>query len=429
MAYLADSTVKSIPTRSDYVSLFDYAAMVVGPDGETRPSLKRAPVAALDVVRGVFNVTDPAFGATGDGTTDDTAAILAAIAAADAAITAGNITDAIIYFPPPPVAYKVTDWLDWEHNGITFRGAGRRTKIKNAGAAGKGVFRTPVGVRGFTIEHLYIAATSGSGQGACILISENFGEGTIRDVEISAYGSDAGVQQVDGNGIHLTMEQVRVNGGTRGFDFDNDTANVPINTIAATNCYANDCEGDGWYTKNVFQFVATGCSADNCGQRTLTGYGFQLTGTHSTLVGCTTEDNGVVTTRPSGGYYIPSGTYATFISCATLDQGQPWNINATTTVYLLNCRTAGTIPYGSSLAIAGGASVTVQGGLITSISANTAFKTKIGTQFYSTEATVAWNGETPLARQTVTGSRGGNAALASLLTALAAYGLITDSSS
>lgn len=36
---------------------------------------------------------------------------------------------------------------------------------------------------------------------------------------------------------------------------------------------------------------------------------------------------------------------------------------------------------------------------------------------------------TPAAKQTVTGSRGGNAALASLLSALAAYGLITDSSS
>lgn len=34
----------------------------------------------------------------------------------------------------------------------------------------------------------------------------------------------------------------------------------------------------------------------------------------------------------------------------------------------------------------------------------------------------------PTTKQTVTGSRGGNAALASLLTALAAYGLITDSS-
>ena len=38
-------------------------------------------------------------------------------------------------------------------------------------------------------------------------------------------------------------------------------------------------------------------------------------------------------------------------------------------------------------------------------------------------------GTAPIAKQTVTGSRGSNAALQSLLTALAAYGIITDSSS
>lgn len=43
--------------------------------------------------------------------------------------------------------------------------------------------------------------------------------------------------------------------------------------------------------------------------------------------------------------------------------------------------------------------------------------------------TIGFLGASPAARQTVTGSRGGNAALASLLTALATLGLITDSSS
>lgn len=43
--------------------------------------------------------------------------------------------------------------------------------------------------------------------------------------------------------------------------------------------------------------------------------------------------------------------------------------------------------------------------------------------------TVGFNSTTPIAKPTVTGSRGANAALASVLTALANYGLITDSSS
>jgi hypothetical protein len=40
-----------------------------------------------------------------------------------------------------------------------------------------------------------------------------------------------------------------------------------------------------------------------------------------------------------------------------------------------------------------------------------------------------FNGTAPIAKPTVSGSKGANAALASLLTALAAYGLVTDSSS
>lgn len=42
-------------------------------------------------------------------------------------------------------------------------------------------------------------------------------------------------------------------------------------------------------------------------------------------------------------------------------------------------------------------------------------------------STVGFNGTAPISKPTVTGAKGGNAALASLLTALAAYGLITDS--
>jgi hypothetical protein len=38
-----------------------------------------------------------------------------------------------------------------------------------------------------------------------------------------------------------------------------------------------------------------------------------------------------------------------------------------------------------------------------------------------------WNATPPAAKPTVSGAKGSNAALASLMTALAAYGLVTDS--
>ena len=61
---------------------------------------------------------------------------------------------------------------------------------------------------------------------------------------------------------------------------------------------------------------------------------------------------------------------------------------------------------------------------------NYALKTLNGdVQIIAGVGNLGFNGSTPIAKPTVTGSRGGNAALASLLTALANYGLITDSSS
>jgi hypothetical protein len=47
----------------------------------------------------------------------------------------------------------------------------------------------------------------------------------------------------------------------------------------------------------------------------------------------------------------------------------------------------------------------------------------------ATQGGLGFQGSAAIAKPTVTGSRGANAALASLLTALAAYGLITDSTS
>src|SRR5688572_29843321 len=69
-------------------------------------------------IRDIINVQDPLFGAVGDGSTYDTAAILAAIAAAKTAsdaigIAAANSNHPVSWFPTPIVwldqaAYKVS---------------------------------------------------------------------------------------------------------------------------------------------------------------------------------------------------------------------------------------------------------------------------------------------------------------------------------
>lgn len=52
-----------------------------------------------------------------------------------------------------------------------------------------------------------------------------------------------------------------------------------------------------------------------------------------------------------------------------------------------------------------------------------------GVKYGNSDDQMGWWGATPVVKGTVTGSRGSNAALASLLTLLASYGLLTDSSS
>jgi len=55
--------------------------------------------------------------------------------------------------------------------------------------------------------------------------------------------------------------------------------------------------------------------------------------------------------------------------------------------------------------------------------------TGAATQIGKTGGSIGFNGTAAITKPTVTGSRGANAALASLLTALASYGLVVDSSS
>lgn len=71
----------------------------------------------------VINVMDPAYGATGDGTTDDRVAIQAAIDAAGA----GDI----VFFPKPSVRYRITtSALTLATAGVTIEGSGPDCEVR-----------------------------------------------------------------------------------------------------------------------------------------------------------------------------------------------------------------------------------------------------------------------------------------------------------
>ena len=102
LSFPSGSSVKHILTRASLLSLSSSG-------GST-------------TVAGIFNVTDPTYGAIGNGTTDDTAAIQAAINAAHAA---GGGT---VYVPPSTAGYRIATGLTlYAH--ITFKGDGPKVSF------------------------------------------------------------------------------------------------------------------------------------------------------------------------------------------------------------------------------------------------------------------------------------------------------------
>ena len=133
---------------------------------------------------GWFDVTDPAYGAVGDGTTNDTLAIQAAIDAAEAA------DGGIVFFPPGEYLVSDTDadgyCLEIE-DGITLMGVGRQhldwlaladigTKITTAGTDDVIFYVNtvhPVNIRNMS---LYYSGTAVSGASAIKVTYSSSGE-------------------------------------------------------------------------------------------------------------------------------------------------------------------------------------------------------------------------------------------------------------
>lgn len=120
----------------------------------------------------IFDVS--AFGATGDGSTDDTTAIQAAITAAGASGKGGTV-----YFPRPSVYYKCTAPLSANgFYGVSLLGtsspmglAGTTTGALVYTGSGASAFLTARGTQGFSIKNMRILYTSATFTGDLIDMS------------------------------------------------------------------------------------------------------------------------------------------------------------------------------------------------------------------------------------------------------------------
>jgi hypothetical protein len=325
---------------------------------------------------GLYNVKDPAYGATGDGTTDDTAAVQAAI---DAAYTAGGGT---VWFPPGTYMCNTLTLKE----KVCLEGACRETTFIKSRAAEPLVQRLPT------------------------LAFERYG--TIRNLLLN--GNSTGTKGIEVQyGYNLSLDRVTVTGFTThglyihglvtGTITDSEFASCAVGVYAqayaagsfSTNLWTlrsvkcTDCPSFGIDWSGGSQVTLDGCDFERCGTaaNASTG-GVRFAGRDDigiVLRSCWFEDNGGLASlwiKPpteTGGkssvencqflinadtdysIYIDasSGSYANQVSLRNVvaeESGQTYNLYATGTngtVTLYDCRfgsqsvacTLYTVPY------------------------------------------------------------------------------------
>ena len=260
----------------------------------------------------VYNVRDPQFGATGNGSTDDTAAIQAAVTAC---IGAGS---GIVFFPPG--TYKISSALAVNAGpvSITLQGSGPQASI---------IKQTSTTANGITISSssgevdnpqvfgLQILGP-GSGSGTGVSVSAAAGASPVeslsmRDVLIESFGGWGFIGETIITSIldNVTCQSNRAG----GFYLEAGGAGDGSSTTM-TSCYALLNTGRGYYISGQVYSVLSGCAADS----NYLGYEI-LNGTTISLVGCGCES----TVAPGGSNSL---------------DGTSFKINGPNSFSLISCR-------------------------------------------------------------------------------------------
>lgn len=227
-----------------------------GPVDLSGATLLKLPAASTTVA--VFNVK--VYGAAGDGTTDDTAAVQAAVDAA-AAVTGSSSGGATVHFPTG--TYKLTDVITLGASKLTIQGAGiKSTWIKQTGSNKHGFYATDK--REFTFKDFALEGTSaGTGDGIYLAATSSYAVFDCRfeNVYIEEFGR---------HGIHTEdlctslFNHVRVDAcGTDGFHIgDNGGSGLGGTSLTFNSCYANGNSGSGYYIYALKYSNFNGCAAD-----------------------------------------------------------------------------------------------------------------------------------------------------------------------
>lgn len=269
------------------------------------PYLSKAANDARYVVKSdVFiNVKDVTYGAKGDGTTDDTAAIQAAL---NAVPTNGGV----VYFPPG--AYKITATLHPTVSGTSLMGAGWDARILYDGM----VATTAIGMgdttqRRVNVRWLRISQSNATSSGTCIDASY-FADGAIEHVLIDGSGTGAppiiGVSYNSNATFYNVISDCRISvAGTNSIGIKYDSL---ANSNVARNVHiiadVSDASSIGIYV-NAHSIHLDHVDIENCAG---TGISVGTAGHGATVLGSYLENNGTNVALASGvnGFTMIGGT-------------------------------------------------------------------------------------------------------------------------
>ena len=235
--------------------------------------------ATFSMIEGaVANVLD--YGATGDGSTDDTAAIQAAVNASKA-----------VFFPKPSGAfYKCTSPITLRQ-GSCVQGADKQdTVVKFFGCDGFVADVAGAGVFDIQIRNLGIVGdTAGTTKHGIKLdgTANTFGRVDLENLVLGYFSGD-GVYMIRPIVSQLRLVSSSFN-GRHGFNIEGDGTSV-----YASSCYANTNGGDGWLISGRVQYS----SFDACASDANVGCGYNFDGTavipaeSITMSSCGAETNG-----------------------------------------------------------------------------------------------------------------------------------------
>lgn len=223
-----------------------------------------------------FNVKD--YGAKGDNTTNDTAAIQAALNACNA------VGGGTVYLPRGN--YKINAALTM-YNHIRLLGDGDFvTNIAQTSTTANGLVGSSL---------IYVAIESlrltgpGSGTGEGIFFSTEFDYCLMKDVTVTDWGS-TGIEIEQPIVSNFTRVTSRLNGGA-GF-YIHGTGTGAGTSISMDSCWAHDNQSNGYSFNNMTYCAMVACAADN--QVNAGKAGYLIDGCDAfSLVGCGSEGNNI----------------------------------------------------------------------------------------------------------------------------------------